>query len=139
MSNKERTKSRKEQTTLIKGIIDITRSGSGYLVVPGMEKDIFIKAPDLNRAMHGDTVRIRLNDRPGKRLEGKVEEIVERKQTEFIGTIEVGEGFAFFKPDTQKSVPDFYISKKALNGAVNNDTVRVKLVSWAKKEKKPGR
>ncbi len=90
MSNKERTKSRKDESTLIKGVIDITRSGSGYLIVPGMEKDIFIKSNDLNRALHGDTVRVKLSERPGKRLEGKVEEIIERKQTEFIGTIAAG-------------------------------------------------
>ncbi|MEO7800676.1 MAG: ribonuclease R, partial [Ginsengibacter sp.] len=137
MSKKEGKKSDKISSSLIKGTIDITRSGAGYLVVPGMEKDIFVRPNDLNRAFHGDTVRVKLNDRLGRRLEGKVTEIVDRKQTEFIGTIEVSSAFAFFKADTQKTLPDFYVNKNRLNGAVNNDTVRVKFLSWDKDEKNP--
>ena len=60
--------------------------------------------------MHGDTVRVKLKQSNGRRIEGVVEEVVERKQTEFIGDIEVKENFAFFKPDSQKPMPDFYIS-----------------------------
>jgi ribonuclease R len=137
MSKKEGKKSDKLSSSLIKGTIDITRSGAGYLIVPGMEKDIFIRPNDLNRALHGDTVQVKLNDRSGRRLEGKVAEIVDRKQTEFIGTIEVSSAFAFFKPDTQKTLPDFYINKNRLNGAGNNDTVRVRFLNWGKDEKNP--
>ncbi len=139
MSKKEDRKKDKTLSTssFIKGTIDITRSGAGYLIVPGMEKDIFIKPNDLNRAMHGDTVKLKLNEHPGRRLEGKVAEIVERKQTEFTGTIEVNSAFAFFKPDTQKPLPDFYINRNRLNGAKNNDTVHVKFLNWGKDDKNP--
>ena len=60
---------------------------------------------------------------------------MERKQTEFIGDIEVNENFAFFKADSQKPMPDFYISIKNLNGAKNNDRVVVKFLNWEKGKK----
>ena len=48
--------------------------------------------------MHGDTVRVKIKESNGRRrIEGIVEDVVERKQTEFIGELEVKENFAFFK------------------------------------------
>jgi len=128
---------KKKQDALVKGVLDITRSGIGYIIAEGRDNDVLVKRNDYNKAMHGDTVMVKLKESNGRRIEGVVEEIVERKQTEFIGDIEVKENFAFFKPDSQKPVPDFYISTKNLNGAKNNDRVVVKLLNWEKGEKKP--
>jgi len=139
MSKKEEKSGRKikHNDKLIKGILDVTRSGIGYVVVDGVEKDIFIRPHDFNHAFHGDTVRVKISDTRGRRIEGRVQEVVERKQTEFIGNVEVNENFAFFKPDTQKPMPDFYISSKNLNGAKDKDRVMARLISWDKDEKKP--
>ena len=128
---------KKKPTPLIKGVLDITRSGMGYLIAEGREEDVLIRPQDFNRAMHGDTVRVKLKENKHKRAEGEVSEIVERKQTEFIGSVEVSDAFAFFKPDSQKPLPDFYINKKNLNGAVNNDRVVVRLLKWDNGERKP--
>jgi len=128
---------KKKQDALVKGVLDITRSGIGYIIAEGRDNDVLVKPNDFNKAMHGDTVMVKLKESNGRRIEGVVEEIVERKQTEFIGDIEVKENFAFFKPDSQKPVPDFYVSTKNLNGAKNNDRVVVKLLNWEKGEKKP--
>jgi ribonuclease R len=128
---------KKKQDALVKGVLDITRSGIGYVIAEGRSNDVLVKPNDFNKAMHGDTVRVKLKQSNGRRIEGVVEEVVERKQTEFIGDIEVKENFAFFKPDSQKPMPDFYISTKNLNGAKNNDRVVVKLLNWQKGEKKP--
>jgi ribonuclease R len=128
---------KKKPTPLVKGTLDITRSGMGYVIAEGREKDVLVRPQDFNKAMHGDTVRVKIKDSNGKRAEGVIEEVVERKQIEFIGNIEVRENFAFFKPDSQKAMPDFYVSLKNLNGAKNNDRVVVKFIEWEKGEKKP--
>jgi len=127
----------KGEKHLIKGVIDITRSGMGYVTVEGQDKDILIRPNDIKNAFHGDTVRVKVNDDYGKRMEGKVAEVVQRKQTEFIGNIEVSENFAFFRPDSQRRMPDFYVSKSKLGGAQNNDRVLVRLIKWDKDQKKP--
>ena len=128
---------KKKQVPLVKGVLDITRSGIGYVVAEGRDNDVLVRPNDFNKAMHGDLVRVKLKQSGGRRTEGVIEEIVERKQTEFIGDIEVKENFAFFRPDSQKPIPDFYISTRNLNGAKNNDRVVVKLLNWEKGEKKP--
>ena len=128
---------KKKQDSLVKGVLDITRSGIGYVIAEGRDNDVLVRPNDFNKAMHGDTVRVKLKQSNGRRIEGVVEEVVERKQTEFIGDIDVKENFAFFKPDSQKPMPDFYISTRNLNGAKSNDRVVVKLLNWEKGEKKP--
>jgi ribonuclease R len=139
MSRKKDKKKKhdKGEKHLVKGVIDITRSGMAYVTVEGQDKDIQIRPNDVKNAFHGDTVRVKINDDQGKRMEGKVAEVVSRKQTEFIGNIEVSENFAFFRPDSQRRMPDFYVSTKKLNGAKDNDRVVVRLVNWDKDQKKP--
>jgi len=128
---------KKKPDPLVKGVLEITRSGIGYVIAEGSDNDVLVKPNDFNKAMHGDTVRVKVRKTNGKRVEGIVEEVVERKQIEFIGNIEVNENFAFFKPDSQKPMPDFYISTRNLNGAENNDRVVVRFLNWEKGAKKP--
>lgn len=128
---------KKKPLPLVKGILDVTRSGMGYVIAEGREKDVLIKPQDFNKAFDGDTVLVKINEGNGKRVEGKIVEVVQRKQTEFIGSVEVSENFAFFKPSSENPMPDFYISVKNLNGAQNNDRVVVKLIGWEKGDKKP--
>lgn len=128
---------KKKELPLVKGKLEITRSGMGYVIVEGREKDLLVRPQDFNKAMDGDIVRVKIKDSHGKRLEGVIEEVVERKQTEFIGDIKVSENFAFFSPDSQKPLPDFYISLKNLNGAKDNDRVVVRFLKWENGSKKP--
>jgi ribonuclease R len=143
MSKKERNpggKVLKKHTkhSVIKGTLDITRSGIGYVIVEGVDKDIFIRPHDFNTALDGDTVTVKINESAkGKRIEGRIEEVLKRKQTEFIGNIQVNKNFGFFTPDSKKPMPDFYISLKKLNGANDNDRVVARLLNWDKDEKKP--
>jgi len=128
---------KKKQPALVKGTLEITRSGIGYVIVEGRENDLLIRPHDFNKAMDGDTVRVKVKDtHRGKHVEGVIEEVLERKQSEFIGDILVSEAFAFFTPDNQKALPDFYVSLKNLNGAKNNDRVVVKFLGWEKGAKK---
>ena len=135
--SKKKGRDFKNKHKLVKGKLDITRSGIGYVIVEGVEKDIFIRPHDFGKAFHGDIVRISIKESNGKRLEGKVEEVVERKQIEFIGNIAVSENFAFFSADSQKPMPDFYVSLKNLNGAKDKDRVVVRLLNWEDGDKKP--
>jgi len=128
---------KKKPVPLVKGKLEITRSGIGYVIVEGREKDLLVRPQDFNKAMDGDIVRVKIKDTHGKRVEGIIEEVLERKQTEFIGNIQVSENFAFFTPDSQKPLPDFYISIKNLNGAKDKDRVVVRFLNWESGAKKP--
>jgi ribonuclease R len=138
--NKEKTTTkRSSQTLTVKGKLDISRGGMGYVIVEGMEKDIIVRPNDFGRAFHGDTVKVQISKDSGrgKRTEGKVTDVAVRNQTTFIGNIEVNKNFAFFKAASEKPMPDFYVPVEKLNGAVDGDRVVAKLVKWDKADKKP--
>ena len=114
-----------------KGVLEVTRSGMGFVVVPNLETDILVRPNDFNTALHGDVVRVKLNiQREGKRLQGVISSVVERKQSEFIGRLQMNKGFAFFVADSDKKIPDIYIPERNFNGATDGDRVVVKITEW---------
>ena len=120
-----------------KGVIEITRSGMGFVVVQDLETDILVRPNDFNTALHGDTVKVMVNpDRNGKRMQGVVTDVVERKQLEFVGRLEMSKGFAFCVIEGDRKMPDIFIPQNAFNGAQDKDRVVVKIKEWEKDTKK---
>ncbi|HSU51456.1 MAG TPA: hypothetical protein VLJ41_12715, partial [Segetibacter sp.] len=141
MSKKQKSdRAKKNETEVSKGVLEITRSGVGYVVTDKSDGgDIFVRPNDFNTALNGDTVRVKVtreNLNNGKR-EGRVTEIISRKQGEFIGHIQVSSNFAFFIPDTDKPMPDIYIPLDKLHEAKDKDRVLAKITKWDTANKKP--
>jgi ribonuclease R len=141
MGRKNSRKQKKRQGAsgdkLMRGAIEITRSGMGFVTADNLDADILIRPSDLNTALHGDTVRVRLKEGKGRRLQGVVAAIVERKRTEFIGHLEMNKGFAFFIPEMDKPMPDIFIPLPNINKAKDNDRVVVRITEWEKDGKRP--
>ncbi len=142
MGHKHEKKKKKKSTSqdTYKGRLDVTRSGMGFVIVENMDKDILVRPNDFNTALHGDTVRVRVVNNSAKsgRTQGEITEVVERKQLEFLGHIELSQSFAFFIADTDKPMPDIYVPLDKLNGAKNNDRVIIRIVEWEKNKKPQG-
>lgn len=140
-SKKKKNKEKQRQSSgrVLKGTLDITRSGMGFVTIEGMDIDILIRPSDFNTAMHGDTVSVSVKEirSSGKRMQGVVREVLKRKRTEFIGSLQLNKGFAFFVPEMDKPMPDIYIPLSNINGAKDNDRVVVKLLQWENDGKRP--
>jgi len=137
--SKQKQKAKIIAVQTIKGKLDVTRSGMGYVIVEDQSGDVLVRPNDFSTALHGDSVRVKVvkeNARTGKK-EGKITEVIARKQTEFIGHIQLSAHHAFFVPDTDKPMPDLYIPMNELNGAKHKERVVVQLVKWDKEDKKP--
>jgi len=65
MGRKNSKKKLKEKKSggekILKGVLDITRSGMGFVSVPDVDADIMVRPNDFNTALHGDVVRIKVN------------------------------------------------------------------------------
>lgn len=124
---------------LLKGTLEVTRSGIGYVVVADGSGDVLVRPYDFNTALNGDTVQVKVvKENPiTRKKEGRVAEVLERKQTEFIGTLQMGKRFAFVVPDSDKPMPDMYIAFENINDAKDGDKVSVRLTKWDKGERKP--
>ncbi len=132
-------KKKSSQSEIVTGRLDISRSGMGFVIVEGREKDVMVKPNEFGRAFHGDIVKVQVmnpHDR-NKRPEGKVSSVVERKQLDFVGNVSVKEKMAFFIADTNNPMPDFHIEHSKLNGAKDGDRVVAKFLKWDKSDKKP--
>ncbi|MFL5773512.1 MAG: ribonuclease R, partial [Flavisolibacter sp.] len=110
-NEKKTGKKRQRNFDEYKGVIEVTRSGMGFVVVPGLETDILVRPNDFNTALHGDTVKVEVNPdkKGGKRMQGTVIDVLERKQLEFVGKLQMNKGFAFFVSEGDKKVPDIFI------------------------------
>ncbi len=139
MSKEKATTKKSSQPITVKGKLDISRSGMGYVIVEGMEKDIVVRPNDFGRAFHGDTVQVQISNDSGRgrRTEGKVTDVAVRNQTTFIGNLSINKNIAFFKAASEKPMPDFYIPTEKLNGASDGERVVAKLIKWDKADKKP--
>ncbi len=125
--------------TTVKGMLEMTRSGVGYVHYADNESDILIRQSDLDTALDGDTVLVSIKEihRGGRRMQGVVKKVLHRKRTEFIGRIMMNKGFAFFVAEQEKPMPDIFIAGENLHTAVGEDRVLVKLISWENKNKRP--
>ena len=134
---KQKPKHAHEQT--LKGILDVSRSGTGFVVVENLPVDILIRPDDFGTALHGDTVRVKIKDAKDKhkRQRGVITEVINRKQTEFVGSLQMNKGFAFFVADRDKKIPDIFIHASKFNGAKDRDRVVAKIIEWEKEGKRP--
>jgi ribonuclease R len=132
-------KSTSSKTETAVGRLDISRSGMGFVIIEGREKDVIVKPNDFGKAFHGDTVKVQIATGldKNKRTEGKVTGVVERKQLDFVGNVSVKGKMAFFIADTNNVMPDFHIEMDKLNGAQDGDRVVAKFLKWDKSDKKP--
>jgi ribonuclease R len=148
MGRKNSKKRKKEKNAAheqtLKGVVDITRSGMGFVIVENLPVDVIVRPGDLNTALHGDLVRIKITEdkKGGRRMQGIVTDVLRRKQTEFMGKMEItdgddGKGFGFFVAESDKPMPDIYVPKQNLNGAKDNDRVIVRMLEWEKGGKRP--
>ena len=140
-NNKNKSNNTNAQPHVYRGVLDITRSGIGYVAVPHLENDILVRPNDFATALHGDTVRVRVTSDPRKpgRFQGRIAEVVKRKQQEFIGHMDIGKGMNFFVADTDKPIPDIIIPDDALNGASQNQRVIVQLTEWEVNKRPKGK
>src|SRR6187401_1612522 len=137
--DKQKQKHKHSHDQALTGVLDISRSGTGFVVVPNMPVDILIRPDDMGTALHGDTVKVKVKDakEKHKRQRGVITQIVSRKQTEFVGTLQMNKGFAFFVADGNKKMPDIFIHSSKFNAAKDRDRVVVRLLEWEDQDKRP--
>lgn len=123
----------------ITGKVDMTADGSAYIVPEDeFENDIYVAPRKLRQALHGDIVKVHIYDRKkGRKREGEVVEIVQRSKTDFTGTIDISNSYAFFLPDDRKMLHDIFIPLDNLNGAKDGEKVVVSIIEWPKNAKNP--
>ena len=127
----ERALARKQrkQAAEVVGKIKVTVAGFGFVTPDGADGEIFVPAKFLGGALDGDRVRLRiLPPRKGhpEDLEkgdvGKVEEVVERSRSGFVGELLAGSVVRPLNP----RLPDSVAIHGSRKGAKRGDWVRIR-------------
>ena len=111
-----------ENFTTYTGVIDVKEAGYGFVMVDGLEKDIFIPENYINDSHNGDTVKVVLLpkfSKYGAKDEGCVIEILDRKIKKIIG---VFDGKRII-PDDKKIDYEVRVNKGQENNAVKGHKV----------------
>lgn len=122
------------------GKVQIAMKGFGFVIVENVPmRDIFIPASALGGAMNGDLVQAKLTKVGGddQKSEGEIIKIVDRANTEIVGTYEENKNFGFVVPDDQKLRKDIYVSKSHTLGARQGDKVVVEISKWPEDRRNP--
>ncbi|ATP41708.1 ribonuclease R [Solibacillus sp. R5-41] len=121
-----------ERMNLMRGRFIGHAKGFGFVAPEeqGMD-DIFIPPYEINGALNGDTVLVRvLKETSGDRREGTITKVVERSKTTFVGTYQANRGFGFVVTDDKKLNMDIFIAKEDALGAVDGHKVVVEVTHW---------
>lgn len=121
-----------ETMNLVRGRFIGHSKGFGFVVPEGVEgDDVFIPPHEVNSAMNGDTVFVRVSGSSfGDRREGVITKVVERKTTKVVGTYDDHKTHGFVFPDDKKLPIDIYIEKGHSLEAVDGQKVIVEIKSW---------
>lgn len=119
------------QTNYI-GTVDSTSRGAAYIIVPELDGDIYVQPENLENALHGDTVEVEVIRQRKNKTEGAIVKVITRKTTQFVGTLDVRNKFAFLILDNNKINIDLYIPLEKLKGAKSGQKAIGRITSWPK-------
>jgi ribonuclease R len=120
------------------GRVDMTQSGAAYVIVENNEQDIYISPKRVRHALDGDLVKVRLYARrKGRKAEGEIVEVLERRREQFVGVLEKAGKFGFLIPDNRKMAVDIYIPEEKMNGAKHGQKCIARMTEWPERASSP--
>jgi ribonuclease R len=125
-----------DRMNLVVGRVTTNPRGFGFVDAerPADEgpKSIFIAGANLNQAMHGDRVVVRVErSRDENRAEGRIVRILERGTSSVVGRYEVDEhGRGFVVPFDRRLVMDVEVTPGEALNAVAGEMVTLSITTW---------
>lgn len=121
------------------GMLEIAKKGYGFVIVEDEEDDVFIPRNNLNNAMHGDRVAVRVTKKSedGRKKEGYIVRILKKGNKTIVGDFQRSKGFGFVIADDKKINWDLFIPGSKINGAKDRDKVVAKVEKWPTDDSNP--
>lgn len=127
----------KAKSGTVVGIVDMQSQGFAYVNSDEVERPILVSSRNLNHAMAGDKVSVRLFAARKKHdLEGEIIEITERAKSVFVGTVQTSPNFAFLIPAGKVGF-DIFIPLEKLNGAKHGQKAIAEIIEWPPNARSP--
>ena len=117
---------------LIVGKLEVNPRGFGFVMPEdGRGEDIYIHKEDMETALHGDTVLVRL-ETPRSRARrksrsGRVIRVIKRGSKQIVGTLKKSGSRFYLTPDNPSFIQDIYLDPACLKNARPEDKVTVRI------------
>ena len=122
----------------LEGKIQSTSRGYAFLIPDDItQEDVFIAERDLNGAMHNDKVVVSVKPGSGRRMEGRVMQILERGFEKVVGLLRIIKKIAYVQPDDVKFGKDISIPLSKLGGGKDGEKVVVKITRYYASKRNP--
>src|ERR1700678_9944 len=120
------------------GILTVNPRGFGFVASVGEAPgdDVFIPAPALGGAMHGDRVLVRVSSRSARGAEGEIVEVIERGTKRAAGTLRRKGKSAWVEPDDARVRGPIVLTRTVDaagpegNSGADGDAVIVAFTRW---------
>ena len=113
------------------GQISITAKAFGFVMVEGLDEDIFVEAFNIKQALHKDIVKVKvLSKESNGRLKGRVVGVIERGISEIVGTYVKGNRGARVIPDDVRFNVVVIVEPEDSLGARFDDKVKVTIKKY---------
>ncbi len=109
------------------GTLQVTTKGTGYVLLDN-DEEIKVYPENLNGAINKDRVIVNILDNKTDPMEGVIVKIVERTNSQVVGTIYFKNNHIYVKPDDRKLNITITIDKNYHNNLVEGHKVLVKLL-----------
>ena len=122
-----------EKMDLVVGRLQTNPNGFGFVVPEHVErgKDVYIAAPNLMEAMHGDRVVARIERHTDRGVEGRVIRILQRSQETVVGRFETDKaGLGYVVPFDRRVLTDVHVHTGEWSSAEPGDMVLVEITKW---------
>ena len=120
---------------LVVGRITTNPRGFGFVVpdrpLEDVKGDIFVAGSNLNQAIHGDRVVVRIERVTDRGAEGRIVRILERGASTTVGRYDVdASGLGYVVPFDRRLIMDVQVPSGEEKGAQAGDMVTVEITRW---------
>jgi ribonuclease R len=116
------------------GTVDKTRSGAAFVMIEGMETDIFVPPRRMKTALHRDTVEINILKSGKRKPEGEITGIVKRDRDRFVGKLLHRNKFCIVETEDGKTHFDVKIFDQSAYEIADGTIVVVKINNWPERK-----
>jgi len=123
----------------VTGKVDYVNPKFCYVSTSEMEEDVWVPTDRMHFAFDGDEVKVMLFTqlRKGRRLEGRITQIIKRGRNSFVGRIEQTPNYSFVIPDHRKMHQDIFVKPENTKNSAHNDKVIIEITQWPEHDKNP--
>ena len=117
-----------EDSHLRKGVMRVNKKGFGFVIVDGLDDDVYVSQDNMNGAIHDDVVLVEITSKMNiDKLEGRVLKIIKRPTTRYIGEINFKGDYGYITLDDNKIKINIKVPKEDSMNAVDGHKVVVEL------------